>query len=89
MIKAHCINEIFKLKNKHGLQLSALTEVLKRADEAGSNDRSSIPALGKRRQEVAPQVQGQPGIHSELQTSLGYKVKFCLNKTKEKKKNQK
>jgi hypothetical protein len=41
-----------------------------------------IPALGRQRQ-VDQQVQGQPGLQSEFQDSLGYTEKPCLKTNKQ------
>jgi hypothetical protein len=40
-----------------------------------------ILARGRQRQEDF-RVQGQPGLQSEFQNSLGYKEKHCLEKPK-------
>jgi hypothetical protein len=47
-----------------------------------------IPALGRQRQ-VDFWVQGQPGLQSEFQDSQGYTEKPCLEKTKNKTKQNK
>jgi hypothetical protein len=31
-------------------------------------------------------IQGQPGLHSKFQTSLGYTVRYCLKKANQKRK---
>jgi outer membrane biosynthesis protein TonB len=47
-----------------------------------------IPALGRQRQ-VGFRVQGQPGLQSEFQDSLGYTEKPCLGKKEKKRKEKK